>query len=82
MPQQSSHSSRPATVASYASETVRVAVLLSGFFLCCGIPAFFGVAAEQVDGEPIVGVRGFVARMAAAYVPLVVVFGWRKMNAK
>jgi len=59
---------------------MRVAVLLSSFFLICGIAAFFGVPAVGFSGQPIVGVRGFVAGLVAAAVPLLVVSGWRKVS--
>ena len=61
---------------------VRVAVLLSVLFLICAIAAFFGVPAVQVGGEPVVGLRGLVVGLVAAAAPLVVVLGWRKMQAK
>ncbi len=59
---------------------MRAAVLLSSFFLICGVAALFGVSAVQFDGQAIVGVRGFVRAVAAAVVPPIVVFGWRKMS--
>jgi hypothetical protein len=61
---------------------MRVAVLLSSFFLICGIAAFFGVLAVGFDGQPIVGVRGFVAGLFDAAVPLAVALGWRRMFGK
>jgi len=61
---------------------MRAAVLLSGFLLICGVAAFFGIPAVGVDGQPIVGVRGFVIALVAAAVPPVVVLGWRKMSGK
>jgi hypothetical protein len=61
---------------------MRVALLLSGLFLICGIAAFFGVPAVGFSGQPIVGVRRFVVGLVAAAVPLVVVLGWRKMPGK
>jgi hypothetical protein len=59
---------------------MRAAVLLSGFFLICGVAAFFGIPAVQFDGQAIVGVRGFVTALVAAVVPPIVVLGWRKKS--
>ena len=56
--------------------------MLSAFFLICGIAAFFGVPAVSFGGQPVLGVRGFVAGLVVAAVPLLVVLGWRRMSGK
>jgi len=61
---------------------MRVAVLLSAFFLICGIAAFFGAPAVNFNGQPVLGVRGFLAGLVVAAVPLLVVLGWRKMSGR
>ena len=61
---------------------MRAAVLLSGFFLICGIAAFFGVPAVGFNGQAVVGVSGFVTALAAAALPPLVVLGWRKMSRR
>jgi hypothetical protein len=64
------------------SDVMRAAILLSAFFLICGVAAFFGVSSVQFDGQPIVGIRGFVTALLASAAPPVVVLGWRKMSRK
>ena len=61
---------------------MRVAMRLSGFFLVCGVAAFFGISAVAFNGKPVVGVMGFVTGLVAAAVPLAIVLGWRKRSAK
>jgi hypothetical protein len=61
---------------------MRAAILLSVLFLICGVAAFFGVPAVHIDGQPVLGVRGFATALIAAAIPPLVVFGWRKIFAK
>ena len=61
---------------------MRAAVLLSSLFLICGVAAFFGVPAVHIDGQPVLGVGGFLIALVSAAIPPIVVFGWRKISAK
>jgi hypothetical protein len=61
---------------------MRVAALLSSFFLLCGIAAFFGLPAIGFNGEAIDGARGLITGLMAAAVPLIVVVAWRNMSRK
>jgi hypothetical protein len=61
---------------------MRVAVPLSAFFLICGIAAFFGVPAVSFNGQPALGLMGFVAGVVVAAVPLLVVLVWRRISGK